>query len=81
MKNHFSNMHAPTCGIFCFHSVDVVSYAALIQEKYSTNYNAHLTESIFQTRSSVYKLGSLQFNFWTSFLICSILINRTFYWR
>ena len=51
-------MHAPTCGIFCFHSVDVVSYAALIQEKSSTNCNAHLTESIFQTRSSVYKLGS-----------------------
>ncbi|WP_334294417.1 DUF6783 domain-containing protein, partial [Anaerobutyricum hallii] len=24
-------MHAPICGIFCLHSVDVARYAALIQ--------------------------------------------------
>ena len=41
-------MHAPTCGIFCFHSVDVVSYAALIQEKYSTNYKHILQKAFFK---------------------------------
>ena len=38
-------------GIFCLHSVDVARYAALIQAKSPTNCNAHLAESIFQTRS------------------------------
>ncbi|RGZ85088.1 hypothetical protein DW972_03420 [Anaerobutyricum hallii] len=32
MKNHSYNLHAPICGIFCFHSVAVARYAALIQE-------------------------------------------------
>ena len=52
MKNHSYNLHAPICGIFCLHSVDVARYAALIQAKSPTNCNAHLAESIFQTRSS-----------------------------
>ena len=51
MKNHSYNLHAPICGIFCLHSVDVARYAALIQVKSPTNCNAHLAESIFQTRS------------------------------
>ncbi|MFR4360399.1 DUF6783 domain-containing protein [Anaerobutyricum hallii] len=51
LKNHSCNLHAPICGIFCLHSVDVARYAALIQAKSPTNCNAHLTESIFQTRS------------------------------
>ncbi|RHN15588.1 hypothetical protein DWZ29_04480 [Anaerobutyricum hallii] len=46
-----SNLHVPICGIFCLHSVAVARYAALIQAKSPTNCNAHLTESIFQTRS------------------------------
>ena len=53
LKNHFCNLHAPICGIFCLHSVDVARYAALIQAKSPTNCNAHLAESIFQTRSSL----------------------------
>ena len=53
MKNHSYNLHAQICGIFCLHSVDVARYAALIQVKSPTNCNAHLAESIFQTRSSV----------------------------
>ena len=53
LKNHSSNLHAPICGIFCLHSVDVARYAALIQAKSPTNCNAHLAESIFQTRSSI----------------------------
>ena len=28
LKNHSSNLHAPICGTFCLHSVDVVCYAA-----------------------------------------------------
>ena len=51
LKNHSYNLHAPICGIFCLHSVDVARYAALIQVKSPTNCNAHLAESIFQTRS------------------------------
>ena len=52
LKNHSYTLHAPICGIFCLHSVDVAHYAALIQAKSPTNCNAHLAESIFQTRSS-----------------------------
>ena len=52
LENHSSNLHAPICGIFCLHSVDVARYAALIQAKSPTNCNAYLAESIFQTRSS-----------------------------
>ncbi|RXS76495.1 hypothetical protein ETP43_15645 [Blautia faecicola] len=51
MKNHSCNLHAPLCGIFYLHSVDVARYAALIQEKSPTNCDAHLAESLFQTRS------------------------------
>ena len=51
LKNHSSNLHASIYGIFCLHSVDVARYAALIQAKSPTNCNAHLAESIFQTRS------------------------------
>ena len=55
MKNHSSNLHASIYGIFCLHSVDVARYAALIQVKSTTNCNAHLAESIFQTRYSFIK--------------------------
>ena len=51
MKNHSYNLHAPICGIFCLHSVDVARYAALIQAKSPTNCGIHLAESNFQTRS------------------------------
>ncbi|RGF13743.1 hypothetical protein DW177_10945 [Blautia sp. AM16-16B] len=51
MKNHSCNLHAPLCGIFYLHSVDVARYAALIQAKSPTNCDAHLAESLFQTRS------------------------------
>ncbi|RGF17711.1 hypothetical protein DW266_12620 [Blautia sp. AM22-22LB] len=51
LKNHSCNLHAPLCGIFYLHSVDVARYAALIQAKSPTNCDAHLAESLFQTRS------------------------------
>ena len=53
LKNHSCNLHAPIYGRFCLHSVDVARYAALIQAKSPANCNAHLAESIFQTRSSL----------------------------
>ena len=51
LKNHSCNLHAPIYGIFCLHSVAVARYAALIQAKSPANCDAHLAESIFQTRS------------------------------
>ena len=56
LKNHSCNLHAPICGRFCLHSVDVARYAALIQAKSPANCNVHLTESIFQTRSKTSSL-------------------------
>ena len=53
LENHSSNLHAPICGIFCLHSVDVAHYAALIQAKSPANCNEHFTESIFQIRFRV----------------------------
>ena len=56
LKNHSSNLHTPIYGIFCLHSVAVAHYAALIQAKSPANCDAHLAESIFQTRSSERKI-------------------------
>ncbi|RHQ11784.1 hypothetical protein DW987_03485 [Ruminococcus sp. AM50-15BH] len=53
MKNHSRNLHAPLCGIFHPNSVAVAHYGALIRAKYPTNCDAHLAESLFQTRSSM----------------------------
>ena len=57
LKNHSSNLHTPICGIFCLHSVTVAHYAALIQAKSPANCDAHLAESIFQTRSRKLEQG------------------------
>ena len=53
LKNHSRNLHAPLCGIFHPNSVAVARYGALIRAKSPTNCDAHLAESLFQTRSSV----------------------------
>ncbi|RHU44788.1 hypothetical protein DXD15_07840 [Blautia sp. TF11-31AT] len=63
MKNHSCNLHAPLCGGFYLHSVDVARYAALIQAKSPTNCDAHLAESLFQTRSSSF-LCLIYLAFW-----------------
>nr|WP_319017258.1 DUF6783 domain-containing protein [Blautia faecis] len=52
MKNHSRNLHAPLCGRFCPNSVAVARYGALIRTKSPTNCDAHLAESLFQTRSN-----------------------------
>ena len=51
LKNHSCNLHAPLCGRFHPNSVAVARYGALIREKSPTNCDAHLAESLFQTRS------------------------------
>ena len=51
LKNHSRNLHAPFCGIFYPNSVAVARYGALIRTKSPTNCDAHLAESLFQTRS------------------------------
>ena len=50
LKNHSRNLHAPLCGIFYPNSVAVARYGALIRTKSPTNCDAHLAESLFQTR-------------------------------
>ncbi len=52
LKNHSRNLHAPLCGIFHPNSVAVARYGALIRAKSPTNCDAHLAESLFQTRST-----------------------------
>ena len=54
LKNHSRNLHAPLCGIFHPNSVAVARYGALIRAKYPTKCDAHLAESLFQTRSNLY---------------------------
>ncbi|MFR2213050.1 MAG: DUF6783 domain-containing protein [Ruminococcus sp.] len=51
LKNHSRNLHVPLCGRFHPNSVAVARYGALIRAKSPTNCDAHLAESIFQTRS------------------------------
>ena len=51
MKNAFRKAGYVDCGIFHPNSVAVARYGALIRAKYTTNCDAHLTESLFQTRS------------------------------
>ena len=51
LKNHSRNLHAPLCGRFHLNSVAVARYGALIRAKSPTNCDAHLAESLFQTRS------------------------------
>ena len=57
LKNHSRNLHAPLCGIFCPNSVAVARYGAFIRTKSPTNCDAHLAESLFQTRSRLFQTG------------------------
>ncbi|WP_342979941.1 MULTISPECIES: DUF6783 domain-containing protein [unclassified Ruminococcus] len=61
LKNHSRNLHAPLCGIFHPNSVAVARYGALIRAKSPTNCDAHLAESLFQTRSSASRKFSIIF--------------------
>ncbi len=51
LKNHSCHLYVPLCVISAPNSVDVARYDSFIWHKSPTNCDAHLTESIFQTRS------------------------------
>ena len=51
LEKHSRDLHAPLCDIFRPNSVAVARYGALIRAKSPTNRDAHLAESLFQTRS------------------------------
>ncbi|MCC3394834.1 hypothetical protein D4759_06600 [Clostridiales bacterium AHG0011] len=53
LKIHSRHLHAPLRGIFGPNSVNVARYASLIGTKSPTKWDAHLTESNFQTRPSI----------------------------
>ena len=53
LKKHSCQLHAPLCGMFGPHSVNVAHYDSFIRVKSPTNCDAHLTESIFKTCSSL----------------------------
>ena len=50
-KGFIKFLEPADCGMFCPNSIAVVRYGALIRAKYTTNCDAHLAESLFQTRS------------------------------
>ena len=73
LKNHSRNLHAPLCGIFCPNSVAVARYGAFIRTKSPTNCDAHLAESLFQTRSrKIYNPKFLRITFASSSAVPSI---------
>ena len=76
LKNHSRNLHAPLCGIFCPNSVAVARYGAFIRTKSPTNCDAHLAESLFQTRSSLILCYNLVF-----ILINAVCRNESSYRR
>ena len=53
LKIHFRHLHATLCGIFAPNSGYIARYAPFIRDQSPTNCDAHLTESNFQTLSSV----------------------------
>ncbi len=55
LKIHSRHLHAPLCGRFVPHSVNVAHYASLIRDKSPANCDAQLTESNFKTHSGGYK--------------------------
>ena len=75
LKNHSRNLHAPLCGIFHPNSVAVARYGALIRAKYPTNCDAHLAESLFQTRSSA-KYGKWNWQQFRRYVILIFSMKR-----
>ena len=81
LKNHSCNLHAPLCGIFHPNSVVVARYDALIRAKSPTNCDAHLAESLFQTRSEIAAAlpeNSVGSHFYNNF--DKILCDKRFLW-
>ena len=61
LKIHSHHLHAPLCGKFGSHSVNVAHYASHIRPQFPTNCDAHLTESNFQTHSRKRPQGPFSF--------------------
>ena len=58
LKNHSCNLHAPFCGTFVPNSVVVAHYDAFIRDKFPTNCDAHLAESLWgHALGLLYKKG------------------------
>ena len=55
-KGFIKFLEPADCGMFCPNSIAVVRYGALIRAKSPTNCDAHLAESLFQTRSSMFSI-------------------------
>ena len=55
-KGFIKFLEPADCGMFCPNSIAVVRYGALIRAKSPTNRDAHLAESLFQTRSSMFSI-------------------------
>ena len=73
LKNYSRNLHALLCGRFHPNSVAVARYGALIRAKSPTNCDAHLAESLFQTRSrKIYNPKFLRITFASSSAVPSI---------
>ncbi|MDU3240058.1 MAG: DUF6783 domain-containing protein [Clostridiales bacterium] len=51
LKNHSRHLHASLCSIFAPNSGCAAHCAPFIRNKSTTNCDAHLSESIFQTGS------------------------------
>ena len=80
-QNHSCNLHAPFCGTFVSNLDVVARYDALIRNKFPTNCDAHLTESIFQTHTKTgfqafFKLLNPVFLSWNIFEKCLLLDVR-----
>lgn len=52
LKNHSCHLHTPFCVIFVPNSGYIARYAPFIWNKSPTKCDAHLTKSIFKTRSN-----------------------------
>ena len=66
LKNHSYHLHAPLCVIFAPNSGYIARYAPFIWHKSPTNCDAHLAESIFQTRSRAYCRDRREYSGWTN---------------
>ncbi|WP_394927490.1 DUF6783 domain-containing protein [uncultured Robinsoniella sp.] len=65
MKIHSCHLHAPLCGIFAPNSGYIARYVPFIRYKSPTNWDAHLSESNFKTRSRLKEAVK-----WKSFWLC-----------
>ena len=64
LKIHSRHLHAPLRGILGPNSVSAAHCASFIRPQAPTKWNAHLAESNFQTRSSIFFMSCYIFDFY-----------------